>query len=121
MLLLLILFPILFFILLLLSSASGPPTRQVHIVHKRQCCARAGDAIVRLSNRRVVPVFFGGFLARYKSVSNQSMEAAMTLTPELKQAVEKAGDEPVRVRRSGDTYSVSGRPLGCLPPPARPH
>jgi hypothetical protein len=25
------------------------------------------------------------------------MEAAMTLTPELKQAVEKAGDEPVRV------------------------
>jgi hypothetical protein len=25
------------------------------------------------------------------------MEAAMTLTPELKRAVEKAGDEPVRV------------------------
>ena len=25
------------------------------------------------------------------------MEVAMTLTPELKQAVEKAGDEPVRV------------------------
>lgn len=37
------------------------------------------------------------FLPSEPSGYNRSMDAAMTLTAELKQAVEKAGDEPVRV------------------------
>jgi hypothetical protein len=36
----------------------------------------------------------------------QSTEAAMTLTPELKQAVDKAADEPVRVRRTNTAYLI---------------
>jgi hypothetical protein len=40
------------------------------------------------------PHFFGGFLTRSQSVYYQSMEAAMSLTPELKQSVDKAGEWP---------------------------
>jgi hypothetical protein len=39
----------------------------------------------------------GRLLPRSHSEYDRSMEVAMTLAPELKQAVEKAGDEPVRV------------------------
>jgi hypothetical protein len=38
-----------------------------------------------------------GFLPRYQSQYNRWTEVVMTLTPELKQAVENAGDAPVRV------------------------
>ena len=38
-----------------------------------------------------------GFLRSEWTGYNQAMELTMTLTPELKQAIEKAGDEPVRV------------------------
>jgi hypothetical protein len=95
MLLLLILFAILVFILLLFSCASRSPTHQLKIL--RPLVAREGKMTVR-SWRDRCPISFGGFRSTKESVYNQSMmEAAMTLTPELKQAVEKAGDEPVRV------------------------